>query len=91
MRRALCLVLALLALLPFGGMANAEAEITGRMALDYAENFSVDYYAGGAARLRIAEQDVLLLPEGADVPEGLETLPRIPIPAENLALYLHRA
>ena len=86
MRRALCLVLALLTLLPFGGMANAEAEITGRMALDYAENFSVDYYEGGAARLRIAEQDVLLLPEGADVPEGLETLPRIPIPAENLYL-----
>ena len=86
MRRALCLVLALLTLLPFGGMANAEAEITGRMALDYAENFSVDDYEGGAARLRIAEQDVLLLPEDAVVPEGLEALPRIPIPAENLYL-----
>lgn len=86
MRRALCLVLALLVLLPFGGMANAEAEVTGRMALDYAENFSVDYYAGGAARLRIAEQDVLLLPEDAVVPEGLEALPRIPIPAKKLYL-----
>ena len=86
MRRALCLVLALLVLLPFGGMANAEAEVTGRMALDYAENFSVDYYKGGTARLRIAEQDVLLLPEDAVVPVGLEALPRIPIPAEKLYL-----
>ncbi|MCR5843805.1 MAG: ABC transporter substrate-binding protein [Oscillospiraceae bacterium] len=86
MRRALCLVLALLVLLPFGGMANAEAEVTGRMALDYAENFSVDYYKGGTARLRIAEQDVLLLPEDAVVPAGLEALPRIPIPAKKLYL-----
>lgn len=89
MRRALWAVLALLTLL-LTGCAKAElsetAEPIGGMALAYAENFSADYYAGGAARLRIAEQDLLLLSENAAVPKGLEALPRIAVPAENIYL-----
>ena len=90
MRRALCLVLALLALLPFGGMANAEAEITGRMALDYAENFSVDYYGRtGRSGNPAANPD-----------PGGESLSRQLLRARSVsanggagrgALYLHRA
>ena len=56
------------------------------MALQYARNFAVDYYAGGAARLQIAEQDFLLLPKDAPVPPGLEGLKQIPVPAENIYL-----
>ena len=87
MRRALCILLALAALLLCPGAAFAGAEPRGSMELSYAENFSVDYYDGGAARLRIGgDQDYLLLPAGAAVPAGLEALPRIPIPAEKLYL-----
>ena len=90
MRRALCLALALLTLL-FGGCAKTEApeaetESAGCMELRYAEHFSVESFAGGAARLRIAEQDVLLLPADAPVPKGLEALPRIAVPAEKIYL-----
>ena len=87
MRRAFCALLVLAALLLCPGAAFAGAEPRGSMELSYAENFSVDYYDGGAARLRIGEnQDFLLLPAGAAVPAGLEALPRIPIPAEKLYL-----
>ena len=85
MRRAVCVLLALLTLLLPGAAAYAEAGDS--MALQYAEHFSVKYLPGGAARLTIGQdQDFLLLPAGAPVPEGLETLPRIPIPAEKLYL-----
>ena len=67
-------------------LENTESGIAGHMELEYAKNFSVDYYPGGAARLRIAEQDVLLLPEDAPVPEELEALPQISIPAANIYL-----
>ena len=90
MRRALCILLALLTL-PFAACAKAETpdqepESAETMALRYAEHFSVETYADGAARVRIAEQDLLLLPEGAAVPEGLEKLPRVAVPAEKIYL-----
>jgi len=87
MRRAYCALLALLALLLCPVAAFAGAGPAGSMELSYAENFSVDYYDGGAARLRIGQdQDFLLLPAGAAVPAGLEALPQIPIPAEKIYL-----
>ena len=91
MRRALCVLLALLALLlsACGGTKTAaeESGIVGRMELKYAEHFSVDYYDTGAARLQIGQdQSFLLLPEGAAVPAGLETLPRLPIPVSQIYL-----
>ncbi len=46
---------------------------TGSMELDYAEQFSVDYYDGGYALLTLAgEQKFLLVPEGAQAPEGVD-------------------
>ena len=56
------------------------------MELRYAEHFSVDYYAGGAALLRAGDQAFVLQPAGASVPEGLEKLPRISVPAQNIYL-----
>lgn len=39
----------------------------------YAEQFTVDYYEGGYARIVIADEDVfLVVPEDAKVPEGLD-------------------
>ncbi len=44
----------------------------GGMALRYAEQFTVDYYAGGASLVTIAgEERWLLLPEGCDAPAEL--------------------
>ncbi len=85
MRRLLC-VLAVLLTLAFACACASAEEPTGSMALQYAEHFSVDCYSGGAAHLRAGEQDFLLLPADASVPEGLEKLPRIPIPAQNIYL-----
>lgn len=89
MRRALPALAALLALLLTAcaaAPAPDAAAPSAPMALHYAERFSLDAYPGGAARLRIAEQDVLLLPAGAPVPPGLESLPRIRVPAEHVYL-----
>ena len=85
MKRLLCALAALLAFAFACGGASA-AEPTGSMELQYAEHFSVDYYAGGAALLQAGDQTFLLLPEGASVPEGLEKLPRIPVPVQNIYL-----
>ena len=85
MRRLLCVLAVLLALTFVCVSASAE-EPTGSMELQYAENFSVDYYTGGAARLRIQDQDFLVLPADAPVPEGLEKLTRIAIPVKDFYL-----
>ena len=85
MRRLLCVLTALLAFAFNCAFASAE-EPTGSMELQYAENFSVEYYTGGAARLRAQDQDFLLLPAGASIPEGLEKLPRIAIPVKDFYL-----
>jgi len=86
-RRALCVLLLTLLLC---GCKRAEppaaAGAAGGMDLQYARNFNVDYYDGGAARLRIAEQDFLLLPENAPVPAGLEGLKQIQIPVKSVYL-----
>ena len=61
--------------------------IAGSMDLHYAEHFAVDWYSGGAAKLTVGgTEEMLLLPAGAAVPVGLEKLPRIPVPAENIYL-----
>ena len=93
MRRAVCLLLALLALLTLAGCGGGQAQaaardgVEGSMELRYAENFAVDFYAGGAALLTIRDgQRFLLLPAGANVPKELEAVPQIPVPAENVYL-----
>ena len=45
---------------------------TGSMALEYATQFSVDYYSDGSALLTIGEDEFLILPEGLEEP-GFET------------------
>lgn len=43
------------------------------MELQYAENFSVDYYEGGYTLLKIVDgTKILVIPEGKEIPEGLE-------------------
>ena len=57
--------------------------VTGHMELSYAEQFSVDYLAGGGALLTVGGDDrYLILPEGAPAPSGLDpsvTLLRRPV------------
>ena len=65
-----------------GAQAAAEAVPPGlgngwkterSMDLLYAENFSVDYYEGGYALIRISDGSrFLIVPEGGDVPEGID-------------------
>ncbi len=58
------------------------------MELEYAQQFSVDYYEGGYVRLTIAgEDEFLLVPEGAAVPEDLEEdVTVLQKPVENIYL-----
>lgn len=44
---------------------------TGSMDLQYAQEFQVDYYEGGYDLITIENSRYLLVPEGADIPEGL--------------------
>lgn len=47
---------------------------TGSMELQYANQFSVDYYDGGYALITIAKQNqYLLVPEGKQAPQGLSS------------------
>lgn len=47
---------------------------TGSMELQYANQFSVDYYDGGYSLITIGDTDqFLLVPEGKDTPEGLDS------------------
>ncbi len=90
MRRALCLLSALLCLFLCACAATPAAETaeapTGELPLAYAERFQVSCYAGGAALLRIADQQLLLLPPGASIPRGLESLPAISVPVSRVYL-----
>lgn len=56
------------------GKEAAELVYEGSMKLEYAENFSVDYYQGGYRLLTttLDGKRFLVVPEGKTVPEGLE-------------------
>lgn len=69
------------------GLGNGwEPEST--MALDYATEFSVDYYPGGYKLLTLGDASrFLVIPEGADRPEGIgEDIVCLYQPVENLYL-----
>ncbi len=84
-RILLSMTLSLGLLLPYTG-AKVRAE-GAEMELRYAENFTLDFLEDGAALLTVGEkEEYLLLPEGAAVPEDMENLRKIPIPAENIYL-----
>ena len=91
MRRAFCLLLAVLSLLLCAcaakPAAQADAQPAEEMELSYAENFSVSFYPGGAALLTIGDgQRFLLLPAGAETPAGLGELPVIHTPVRQVYL-----
>ncbi len=51
----------------------AGLEYAGSMELDYANQFRVDYYEGGYSLITLADgAQVLVVPEGAATPEGLD-------------------
>ena len=52
---------------------NKELVYEGSMELQYAENFSVDYYEGGYKMLSIVDgTQILLIPEGKEIPAHLD-------------------
>ncbi len=57
------------------------------MEIDYAENFTVDYYKGGYALISICDNTkYLVCPENLEIPTGLEGITIIKQPVENLYL-----
>ncbi len=77
------LLLAVLVLTAFCGCGSAGKEgskgsaglpaSTGKMELQYATQFSVDYLEGGYALITIGDEDsFLMVPEGAETPSGLD-------------------
>ncbi len=70
--------------------ANIDAlgEPTGHLQLEYAENFSVDYYDGGYKLLTIKDgTQILIVPEGKETPDTLdESVIVLQQPMENIYL-----
>lgn len=72
------LTMALLAILtPVMCLCGHAEEVPGlnyvsSMELDYADQFSVDYYEGGYKLIRVADDRYLVVPEGKDAPEELD-------------------
>ena len=94
MKRILLILLCLLFLAGCGtvpaeddrGQGGQAPVCTGSMELKYAEQFAVDYYSDGSARITIGDEDsFLLLPEGVEAPEG-ETATVLRQPLNNLYL-----
>lgn len=53
--------------------ALSEHEVIGSLKLDYAEQFSVDYYKGGYALITISDSDrFLVVPENKEIPERID-------------------
>ena len=49
-----------------------QLHVTGHMELDFAEQFSVDYYEGGYKLITLGDgSQFLVIPEGSEAPEGL--------------------
>ncbi len=67
---------------------SKELVYEGSMELKYAENFSVDYYAGGYKLLTVKDgTKLLVIPEGKEIPEGVEEdIQIMQQPMENLYL-----
>lgn len=67
---------------------SGELVYEGSMKLQYAENFSVDYYEGGYRMLKtMDETQILVVPEGKEIPENLpEEVIVMQLPIRNLYL-----
>lgn len=71
-RIAACLLTLLLSLFWGSCAAAAPAVPDGTMALQYAEQFSVEAQPDGTTRITIGEDRFLLVPEGVPVPAGVQ-------------------
>ncbi len=71
---------------PAVGDDAAEAVITGSMALEYAEQFSVDYRSDGCSVIRIGEDSFMFVPEGAEIPDDMQGMRVIEQPAGSIYL-----
>ena len=67
---------------------DALGEPTGHLQLEYAENFSVDYYDGGYKLLTIKDgTQILIVPEGKETPDTLdESVIVLQQPMDNIYL-----
>ena len=65
-----------------------DLQFTDSLELTYADQFAVDYYQGGYAKITIGSTDTyLLVPEGATVPEGLpDTVTVLQQPLDSIYL-----
>ena len=94
-RRILLLTLAALMLLAVSSCGSAkksrpfdQLKVTGSMQLDFATQFSVDYYEGGYKMLSLADGSrFFVVPEGASLPDGADQV-AVPIyqPVQNIYL-----
>ena len=65
-----------------------QIHVTGHMDLDFATQFSVDYYEGGYKLITLGDESrFLVVPEGADLPSGLdEDITPLYMPIKNIYL-----
>ena len=65
-----------------------QIHMTGHMDPDFAEQFSVDYYEGGYKLITLGDESrFLVVPEGADLPSGLdEDITPLYMPIKNIYL-----
>ena len=64
-----------------------ELSFVGSLELEYAEQFSVDYYEGGYAMVDIKDSGkYFVVPEGMDVPAGLDDATILQQPLDNIYL-----
>lgn len=78
-----------------GSISRSDSEIRsgavlvheGSLELQYAKNFSVDYYEGGYTLLTVMDgSQFLIVPEGKNIPEGTDDMIILQRPVENLYL-----
>lgn len=63
-----------------------ELDMTGSMELQYADQFSVDYYEDGYSLITIGEDKYLLVPQEKEIPENTGEMMIIKQPADNIYL-----
>ena len=63
---------------------ESDLEITGRMELKYAEQFSVDYCKNGCSIVTVSDDKYLIVPENVSVPDNTNDMKVIKQPVKNI-------
>lgn len=63
-----------------------ELDMTGSMEIQYADQFSVDYYEDGYSLITIGDDKYLLVPQEKEIPENTGEMTIIKQPADNIYL-----